>query len=189
MKIISSSATTDDVIEIRLHLNIDCFFSDSEKSDITSASEFKRRLTGQDSLIYSDFIVSVIQKMKRHGYTPEINPDVSHRSNKDNSNSIYYAFIKDTVMSGKKVRLVVFTRISDHDDSDAPATELIKRTEHYDGEATRYRKDGLEPEHKLVSLYIQDHKMSTYGEALSYLNRAVNDFETTTAAKVESGEI
>ena len=133
----SSPTAQDDMIEIRFQLNIDYYFSTPENSDIVSSSEFKGRLTGQKSLIYSDFIVRVIQKMRKHGYTPVIDEDASHRNNKDSSNSIDFTFTKDTIMSGKRVRLVVFTRISAHNDSDVSATELIKREIHYDGEAAR----------------------------------------------------
>ena len=137
---------------------------------------------------YFDFIGNVIQIMKRHGYTPAIDDDISHRSDRGNINSIDYTFTKDTIISGKRVRLVVFTRISAHDDSYVPAAELIKREIYYDGQATRYRDEGLEPKYTLVSLFAGNHKTSTYDEALTYLNRAVKDFEETNASKVERGE-
>lgn len=128
---------------------------------------------------YQSFIEGITMSFLDYGYELFNDPEYTHESNVDNSQSWYYTFIR--VEGDVELRVFVHVRISDHVNKDKPWGTAKQRRAKYVNSLGNKLADSMKSEHKPIKIPVDiifnDDNYRSYSSALIAVQQTLEELE------------
>lgn len=169
MKIYVKSDADNEINEITFTIYVDIIYKSSKDQQI--AASINTNLVGQALTDFNNFIITAIGTIESLGYKCVD----GEKSNRPDSISEYYVFVKTDTVNNKRTKCVVYFRASDHDLDNSPHAK-IRRSHHFKREAQGSKNDAVQYDAyswDIVEINIDDKSYNNYNDARAALKQKV----------------